>query len=394
MRNDPNVNFSRASGLSFLLTSLLGNNCLRGGRICIGPQLLRWRVPVVESETKSAGYAQAPHEFSGVGPQEDHDYGRELLHVGPQHVSLLGVANSSASDLSTPSPQMNSSANYHRPAISPAHQLPAPSDHARLHQRLLDANEHARPYHELSWQEPRQDFAVGTPQSAQSINQARLSTLQTSPEPSYPTPQAIARLALSSLTPRSWQRSQKGEMLAGRPYFPFDRELVLERERCDKTCWRFNNSTNPSNGVSPQERARLFRDIFETHKHVFSSTEASSVLPLSRVGDNVVIKCPFTCDYGYNITIGQDVEIGSGCIILDACEVKIGDRCNIGPNVSIYTTSPPAGFERLGSKGPSIGAKVTIDPDCWIAGGVTILPGRRIGQGSTVGAGSIVTRVH
>lgn len=394
MRNDPNVNFSRASGLSFLLTSLLGNNCLRGGRICIGPQLLRWRVPVVESETKSAGYAQAPHEFSGVGPQEDHDYGRELLHVGPQHGSLLGVANSSASDLSTPSPQMNSSANYHRPAISPAHQLPAPSDHARLHQRLLDANEHARPYRELSWQEPRQDFAVGTPQSAQSINQARLSTLQTSPEPSYPTPQAMARLALSSLTPRSWQRSQKGEMLAGRPYFPFDRELVLERERCDKACWRFNNSTNPSNGVSPQERARLFRDIFETHKHVFSSTEASSVLPLSRVGDNVVIKCPFTCDYGYNITIGQDVEIGSGCTILDGCEVKIGDRCNIGPNVSIYTTSPPVGFERFGSKGLSIGAKVTIDPDCWIAGGVTILPGRRIGQGSTVGAGSIVTRVH
>ena len=212
MRNDPNVNFSRASGLSFLLTSLLGNNCLRGGRICIGPQLLRWRVPVVESETKSAGYAQAPHEFSGVGPQEDHDYGRELLHVGPQHVSLLGVANSSASDLSTPSPQMNSSANYHRPAISPAHQLPAPSDHARLHQRLLDANEHARPYHELSWQEPRQDFAVGTPQSAQSINQARL-PLQTSSEPSYPTPQAIARLALSRLTPEAGSAHRKAKCL-------------------------------------------------------------------------------------------------------------------------------------------------------------------------------------
>ncbi|KAH6704330.1 putative nodulation protein L [Leptodontidium sp. MPI-SDFR-AT-0119] len=192
----------------------------------------------------------------------------------------------------------------------------------------------------------------------------------------------------SRLAHRSRQLSQKDEVLAGRPYLPFDRELVLERERCGKACWRFNSSTNPSNCVSLEERARLFRDIFETHEHVFSSTEASSVLPWrSRVGDNVVVKSPFTCDYGYNITIGQDVQIGTGCIILDACEVKISDRCNIGPNVSIYTTSPPVGFERLGSKGPSIGAKVTIDPDCWIGGGVTILPSRRIGQGSTVGAG-------
>lgn len=33
-----------------------------------------------------------------------------------------------------------------------------------------------------------------------------------------------------------------------------------------------------------------------------------------------------------------------------------------------------------------------IEDDCWIGGNVVILPGVRIGRGSTIGAGSIVTR--
>jgi acetyltransferase-like isoleucine patch superfamily enzyme len=146
--------------------------------------------------------------------------------------------------------------------------------------------------------------------------------------------------------------------------------------------------------VSPEERARLFRDILQPREHVISVTQASPVSPVGRVGDNLVIGSPFNCDYGYNISIGQDVEIGRNCTILDACDVEIGDRCNIGPNVNIYTTTLLVDSERLGSRGPNLGRKVTIGPDCWIGGGVTILPGRRIGQGSTVGAGSIITRVR
>jgi acetyltransferase-like isoleucine patch superfamily enzyme len=35
---------------------------------------------------------------------------------------------------------------------------------------------------------------------------------------------------------------------------------------------------------------------------------------------------------------------------------------------------------------------VVIEDDVWVGANVTILPGRRIGQGSIVGAGSVVTR--
>ncbi|KAJ4143654.1 hypothetical protein NW765_000802 [Fusarium oxysporum] len=39
-----------------------------------------------------------------------------------------------------------------------------------------------------------------------------------------------------------------------------------------------------------------------------------------------------------------------------------------------------------------MGKPITIEQDCWIGGGAIILPGRTIGKGSTVGAGSIVTK--
>ncbi|CAI4215082.1 unnamed protein product [Parascedosporium putredinis] len=151
---------------------------------------------------------------------------------------------------------------------------------------------------------------------------------------------------------------------------------------------------NPNNGVSPVERARLFREILHPRDPIqVSPSLVSQVTNVGRVGESVVVEAPFVCDYGYNISIGQNVVIGRNCTITDTCEVKIGDNCHIGPNVSIYTTSLPIDPKRrMGSKGPQLGKPVTIEPDCWIGGGAIILPGRTIGKGSTVGAGSIVTR--
>ncbi|TDZ55061.1 putative maltose O-acetyltransferase [Colletotrichum trifolii] len=206
--------------------------------------------------------------------------------------------------------------------------------------------------------------------------------------------QVAAQLALSHTFAGSRPRSQKEEMLSGRHYYPFDKELVLERERCSAACWRFNNSTNPNNGVSPNERARLFREILQPRDaSQISPTNNSPGTPYGRVGENVVVEAPFVCDYGYNISIGQNVIVGRNCTVIDTCEVKIGDNCHIGPNVSLYTATLPIDPKRrMGSKGPQLGKPITIEPDCWIGGNVVILPGVTIGQGTTIGAGSVVTK--
>ncbi|EKG17142.1 hypothetical protein MPH_05596 [Macrophomina phaseolina MS6] len=77
--------------------------------------------------------------------------------------------------------------------------------------------------------------------------------------------------------------------------------------------------------------------------------------------------------------------------ILDTSLVIIGDRVQMGPNVSIYGAGHETSvLSRI--KFVEFGHPVRIEDDCWIGGQVIILPGVTIGKGSTVGAGAVVTK--
>lgn len=41
-----------------------------------------------------------------------------------------------------------------------------------------------------------------------------------------------------------------------------------------------------------------------------------------------------------------------------------------------------------------MGGEIHIGEDCWLGGNVIVLPGIKIGQGCTIGAGSVVTKVR
>lgn len=241
-----------------------------------------------------------------------------------------------------------------------------------------------------------------TPQSTTAQTTAQLALSHTSQFPSPGSNVAAAGPSGSSSSLGNTGRREKDEMLAGRSFYPFEKELVLERERCNAAVWRFNNSMNPNMGVSPSERARLFREIIQPRGDSLqqrSPTHNSPVTtagqqPAGRVGDNVVVEAPFTCDYGYNIKIGKNSVIGRNCTMVDACEISIGNNVVIGPNVSFYTTTMPTDpLRRQGARGPCSGKPIVIEDDVFIGGSVTILGGVRIGRGTTVGAGSLVTKV-
>ena len=251
------------------------------------------------------------------------------------------------------------------------------------------------PLHDLSWSEPEKTHPVSLPQI--NIQHPIRTTSPTAPPPALSTSnaQVAAQLALSHFH-YPQRRRQKEEMLSGRHYYPFDKELCLERERCAVACRRFNNPTTPpTHGISPDERARLFLEILQPRGPIrMSPSEGPPVTSVGHVGRHVAVETPFTCDYGYNINIGHHVVIGRNCTINDVCKVNIGDNCVIGPNVSIFTASLPTDpKKRQGGQGPQFGRGTTIAQDCWIGGGAIILPGRTIGKGSTIGAASIVTKV-
>lgn len=110
-----------------------------------------------------------------------------------------------------------------------------------------------------------------------------------------------------------------------------------------------------------------------------------------RTGDSFTIESPFTFDYGYNISIGENFYANTNCCILDGAQVVIGDNVFIAPNVVISTAGHPLDPPQR-NKGLEYAYPVTIGDDVWIGAGAIILPGVTIGSGSTIGAGSVVTK--
>jgi maltose O-acetyltransferase len=122
-----------------------------------------------------------------------------------------------------------------------------------------------------------------------------------------------------------------------------------------------------------------------------SDRHALLVERLAAVGDGAVIRPPFHCDYGFNITLGAGVFLNFNCVILDVVAVTIGDRTQIGPGVQILTADHPRDATTRAS-GLEFGRPIRIGHNVWIGGGAIILPGVTIGDDAVIGAGSVVTR--
>lgn len=105
----------------------------------------------------------------------------------------------------------------------------------------------------------------------------------------------------------------------------------------------------------------------------------------------VFVEAPLHVAYGFNLHLADGVYINAGCAILDTAPVRIGARSMLGPNVQIYCAEHHKD-RRLRADGLEVARPVTIGADVWIGGGAIILPGIRIGDGAIVGAGSVVTR--
>ncbi|KAF7714145.1 Acetyltransferase [Penicillium ucsense] len=110
-----------------------------------------------------------------------------------------------------------------------------------------------------------------------------------------------------------------------------------------------------------------------------------------KVGDGTFVEPPFRPDYGCNIIIGKDCFVNWNLTVLDTSLVVIGDRVQIGTGVSLLTAGHDTSILSR-RKFVEFGHPIFIEDDCWIGANVVVLPGVRIGQGSTIGAGSVVTK--
>lgn len=107
--------------------------------------------------------------------------------------------------------------------------------------------------------------------------------------------------------------------------------------------------------------------------------------------EGAFINPPFYCDYGTHIEVGKYFFANYNCMILDVAKVKIGDNCQLAPNVAIYTAGHPIHPASRNSM-YEYGKEVVIGDNVWIGGNAVICPGVHIGDNVVIGAGSVVTK--
>lgn len=100
---------------------------------------------------------------------------------------------------------------------------------------------------------------------------------------------------------------------------------------------------------------------------------------------------PFHAGFGSNVYIGDDFFGNVNLTFIDDVEIRVGDGVMIAPSVTLTTTGYPVHASRRVDFA-RFSEPIGIEDKVWIGSNAVVLPGVRIGYGSVIGAGSVVTR--
>ena len=175
-------------------------------------------------------------------------------------------------------------------------------------------------------------------------------------------------------------RSERERMLAGESYDPRDPELLAMAHGTRALVARYNATVS----TDAAGRRALLEQV------------------LGAIAEEVWIEPPFFCEYGAHVSIGARTFVNVNAVFLDAAPIRIGADVLIGPGVQLLTAKHPlrAADRIIADRSLNPGAvpyrtdaaPVTIGRGVWLGAGTIVLPGVTIGDETTIGAGSVVTR--
>ena len=159
--------------------------------------------------------------------------------------------------------------------------------------------------------------------------------------------------------------TQYDRMIAGQDYRADDPDLVAMRARAQRLARRIGDSVDGDD-------QRVLEELLGTW-------------------NGATIRPPFYVDFGRHIHFGPGCFLNYGCVFLDVAEIRVGARTQIGPMVQVLTADHPrdAGQRATGLES---GRPISIGADVWIGAGAIILPGLNVGAGCIIAAGTVVTR--
>ncbi|MDD3999827.1 MAG: sugar O-acetyltransferase [Bacilli bacterium] len=149
----------------------------------------------------------------------------------------------------------------------------------------------------------------------------------------------------------------------------YNPKFESEMEKCKDKCYRYNQ-------LSPNDKEAQQKLLTEI---------------LGSMGKETVILPSFYCDYGYNISVGDYFYANHNLIINDGAKVSFGNNVFVAPNCC-FTTAEHAIDPEQRKAGIELAKPITIGNNVWIGAGAIILAGVEIGDNSVIGAGSVVKR--
>lgn len=164
-------------------------------------------------------------------------------------------------------------------------------------------------------------------------------------------------------------RSQLERMLSGDLY----NAMTEEFEKIARKKTRLLEKYSQTGFGDHKERTEILAELFNKN------------------GRNTFIKAPFYCDYGFNISIGENFFANYDCIMMDNARITIGDNVLFGPRVGLYTVGHPVDVE-VRASGLEFCKEIVIGNDVWLGANVVVNPGVTIGDNTIIGSGSVVTK--
>lgn len=160
------------------------------------------------------------------------------------------------------------------------------------------------------------------------------------------------------------------EMKSGALYVTSDEELMAVQTACLDRLYDYNH-TRPTQG---EKRAALLREMF------------------AEIGDGCYIEPPLHANWGgRHVHFGKHVYANFHLTLVDDTDIYVGDYTMFGPNVTVATAGHPI-LPALREQVYQYNMPVVIGRNCWIGAGAILLPGVHIGDGTVIGAGSVVTK--
>jgi galactoside O-acetyltransferase len=142
---------------------------------------------------------------------------------------------------------------------------------------------------------------------------------------------------------------------------------------------------------SAQRRTDLIFDYNHTPPSETERRRSLLEAIFGSVGARTVLLPPFHAGFGSNVHIGDDFFGNVNLTFIDDVEIRVGDGVMIAPSVTLTTTGHPVHASRRVDF-TRFSEPIAIEDKVWIGSNSVVLPGVRVGYGSVIGAGSVVTR--